>query len=179
MIRTIRATAFALVALGAPVMISAQQSGSPAEVQQLMMEMQQLQLQLQPLQQQALQDSAIAAQQAAVSDAVREAMVAADSTMDAKLDRMEALVAQAWTAQAGGDTERLGAITTEAQQLQPEIMQAQMQALAVPEISERVEAFQTALQRKMLEIDPESKQLLDRRTELDAQIRAALGGGQG
>jgi hypothetical protein len=169
----------AIVCVLAPAAASAQQPApevqqpSP-EVQQLLVERQQLEVRLGALQEQALENTELREQQTAVSDAVRGAMIEADPTMQEKLDRIEAIMEEARTAQGNGDMERIAALTAEAETLQPQIQQAQATALARPEIEQQVDAFQLALRTRMVEIDPEAAELLDRLDELNRRIQAEI-----
>jgi hypothetical protein len=164
-------------ALLLPVTAFAQSSPEqpPAEIQEWITEMQQIQARLEPVQDQALQDSELQLEQQQIGEAVRGAMVAANPAVAAQLERMEALLEEARAAQAAADTDRIVALTAEAQELQTQLAEAQAEALQQPEIEARVEAFQKNLQERMVQIDPESRALLDRLQELDRRVRAAIG----
>jgi hypothetical protein len=157
-----------------PAAASAQQA--PADLQALRAELQEVETQLVPLQQQALEDEALASQQAEVTAAVRSAMIAENPELEARLDRMGEIMTEARAAQAAGDAERIVALTTEAQEIQPVIAAAQERALAQPEIAAQVDAFQTALHARMAEIDAGASTLLQRRQDLVNRIREAEGG---
>lgn len=156
----------------APAVVSAQQP-SP-EVQQLLVERQQLHVRLGELQEQALENEDLREQQTVVSDAVRGAMIEADPTMQEKLERIEAIMEEAREAQSAADMDRIAALTTEAEALQPQIREAQAQALARPEIEEQVDAFQLALRTRMIELDPEAAGMLERLEEIERRIRAGI-----
>jgi hypothetical protein len=161
----------------APAVVSAQQPSpqqpSP-EVQQLLVERQQLTVRLGELQEQALQNEELREQQTVVSDAVRGAMIEADPTMQEKLDRIDAIMEEAREAQSAADMDRIAALTTEAEALQPQIREAQARALARPEIEQQVDAFQLALRTRMVELDPQAAELLDRLDELNRRIQAEI-----
>jgi hypothetical protein len=154
-----------------------QESGQPSpEVQQLLVERQELQVRLAEIQDEALEDEALQDQQDAVSAAVRNAMIESDPSMEQKLGRLEAMMQEARAAQVAGDTERISALTAEAQTLQPEIRRAQAAALALPEIEEQVEAFQLALRTRMSQIDAEAPALMERLEAVELRLQAQMGG---
>lgn len=166
----------ALAAVLLPIAAQAQERQPPPEVQQLVAEMRQLQAELQPVQQQALQDSAIMREQEEVSTVVREAMVAADPANGPRLDRMEAIMEEARTAQQTGDTAKVTALATEAAQLQPQVEAAQEEALGQPGIQARIAQFQNNLRSKMIELDPNAKARIERLEELSQRLQRAMGG---
>lgn len=159
-----------------PAAASAQQQPAPPspEVQQLLVEKQQLETRLGEIQEQALEDETLREQQTTLTNTVRGAMIEADPTMQQKLERIEAIMDEARTAQTAGDVERIAALTAEAETLQPEIREAQARALAIPEIEQQVDAFQLALRTRMEELDPEASQLFDRLEEVTRQIQAQI-----
>jgi hypothetical protein len=151
-----------------------QQSEPPQEVQEWLEEVEQIQQQLAPVQQQALADESVQQGQQRAADAVRAAMIAADPSMEAKIDRLEAIMQEAQQAQVSGDAEKIVALTQEAQQLQPQIAQAQAAALAQPEVESQVAAFQKQLRDKIVEIDPDTRPLLDRLAQLEERLQEAV-----
>ena len=167
-------TALLLAFLAFPAALSAQQQQLPPEVQELLAEAQQIQQQLQPVQEQALQDEAVQQGQQRAADAVRAAMISADPTMEAKIDRLEAIMQEAQQAQAAGDQATIVALTQEAQQLQPQLAEAQAAALQHPDVLPQLEAFQKQLRDRMTEIDPNARPLLDRLAQLEQQLDEAV-----
>jgi hypothetical protein len=178
LVRNVATMAVAAGALLMPLTASSQQAPPqpPPEVQGWLLEMQQLQAELQPVQEQALQDEALQAEQTRLGEIVRDAMIAADPATADRLTRLEAIIEEAQQAQAAADTEKIAALTAEAQALQPQIAQAQEQALQQPEVEERIAAFQKNLQDRMVQIDPEARARIERLEELDRRIREAMGG---
>ena len=173
--RTIHGTLAALgLALLAPAALGAQQQAIPPEAQALVTEMQELQVELGPIQQQALADADLQAAQQELGEKVRAAMAEADPEMPARMERLTALQAQAQEAQAAQDQERMQAIVTEAQQIEQSLQAAQQEAIARPELDAEIEAFQTRLEQKMVEIDPDAAPLLERMRAIDAELRALL-----
>lgn len=162
------------LALLAPAALTAQQQALPAEAQALVVEMQELQVQLGPVQQEALADAELQAAQQALGEKVRAAMAEADPEMPARMERLTALQSQALEARAAQDEERMAAIVTEAQQIQQSLQAAQQQAIDRPEIDAELEAFQSRLVQKMVELDPETAPLLERMREIDAELRSIL-----
>jgi len=174
--QTTRIAAAAVISFFVPGVLVAQQQVPPPAVQEIMAEVMQIQEALQPIQEQALQDSAIQAQQEAVGESIRAAMIAADPTVGEALDRFEQILEEARAAQEAGDMGRIAELTAEARPLEPRIMQAQAQALQQPQIQQSVEAFQTELRTKMVELEPSAAGMLARLAELDERMRV-LGGG--
>jgi hypothetical protein len=170
------AIAVALAAVLLPLAAQAQQNGPPPEVQRLVAEMRQIQAELEPVQQEALQDPALQQEQQAVSDAVREAMVAADPANGERLDRMEAILLEARTAQAAGDTSKVAALSREAADLQPKVEAAQAAAIAQPVIEARIAKFQENLRAKMIELNPAAKERIERLEAISEQLERAVRG---
>lgn len=172
----------ALVAVLAPAAVSAQSGGMdpsqqlPPEAQELIAELQQLQAQIQPIQQQALADPEIQSAQEKLGADVQDAMAEQDPEVPAHIERLESLIASAQAAQAAQDQARMAELVTEAQQIEQRLQEAQAQALELPEIAPRVEAFQKQLKDKMVEMDPESEALLKRFTELNERLAVLMGG---
>jgi hypothetical protein len=174
MSRAVRIGGLVLACMLVPALASAQQPApDAAQVQGWRAELQQIDMQLVAAQQEALQDEALSAEQAEVTAAVRAAMIESDPTLEAQLDRLTEIMTEARAAQAAGDAERIAALTVEAQGLQPAIAQAQASAIAQPAIAARIDAFQGRLHARMIEIDPDTRPLLERRAELVQRIRAA------
>jgi hypothetical protein len=165
----------ALAALLLPIAANAQERQPPPEVQEWMREMQQIQIQLQPIQQQALQDPAVQQEQQEVSRVVREAIVSADPANGERLDRMEAILEEARSAQEAGDTAKLAALTSEAADLQPRVEAAQAEALAQPQVEARVAQFQDNLRAKMIELDPAAEERIERLQQLAQRVQEAMG----
>lgn len=160
----------------------AQQPGSPtlpAEVQEWIVEMQELQQQLEPIHERALQEPELQQGQREVAAALRAAMIEADSSMEAVLERMEELMREARAAQQAGDAERLLALGAEAEEIQPRLARAQAEAMEQPEVAARIAVFQARVHERMRQIEPAVGPLLDRFLELDRRITEALSGSRG
>jgi hypothetical protein len=147
----------------------------PPEVQEWVMEIQQIQSALASVQDQALrQDPGLQEEQERLSAAVQDAMLEIDPGIPEEAERMEALFQEAQAAQEAADPDRILQISVEAQEIQQRFRQAQNQALQHPDIAPRLDAFQTRLQERMVEIDPEVAGRLERLDELERQVVAAL-----
>ena len=166
-------TALVLTFIAVPGAVSAQQAQPPEEIQKLLQEAAQIQQQLVPVQQQALGDEAVQQGQQRAADAIRGAMIEADPSLEAKLDRVEAIMVEAQQAQSTGDQQAIAALTQEIQQLQPGLQAAQTKALEKPEVQTEVEAFEKQLKAKMVELDPQSKALLDRLGQIEVELERA------
>ncbi len=168
---------FLLGAAGA----AAQQGTNPAEIQpeaqEIMVELQAIQAELEPIQQEALGDPEIQAEQQQLGEQIQVAMAELDPQTPERMARLEELVGEAQTAQAEQDAEAVGAIMTEAQEIQQRLQETQARAIERPEIAPQVEAFQARLQTKMIEIDPEAESLITRAQELDERLAEFIGGG--
>lgn len=105
--------------------------------------------------------------------------MAATPALETSLVRSEAIANEVRLAQEAGDAQKVAALVTEARTIQPQIEAAQVQALAQPELSAKVAAFTDKVEARIVALDPEARQLLDRRRELVQQIRKAIDGGGG
>lgn len=173
--RLVLTPVFALAALVTPMALSAQVEGQPPpQVQEWIAEIQELSAQLGPLQQQAREDAEIKQEEERVTTIVRDAMIAADPANGQRLDRFETIIAEARAAQEAGDTAKIAELTSEAQQLQPQVQAAHEEALAQPEVETQIDAFNDKLQAKMVEMDPNAKESVERLNELNRRVSEAL-----
>ena len=137
------------------------------ETMALMMEAQELQQRLQPLEQEAMQDPELAAMLEDVQERVETAMRDEDPELFEEMVRLEeAFVA----AQEAGDEERAQEVGMEAQGVYAQLQSLQQAVMDRPEIREPIEAFEEAHRERMLEIDPEAEELLDRMREIMAEL---------
>lgn len=181
---TTRGILAAALALAIPIALAAQtpeptDSAAPPdeELQGWLQEMQQVHEQLEELQREALMDPQLSAQQQELGEEIRVAMGAVDPTMDERMTRVEEIQAEATEAQGAGDSEKLNELMTEAQQIQQHFMDVQENALADPSIATKLESFQTELEAKMVELDPEAEGLITRFRELEERIGGAVSDG--
>jgi hypothetical protein len=168
------ALAVAPAALLAQAPVPAEPNLTP-EVQGWLVELQEIQAELVPVQQQALEQTpALQEEQQQVSAAVQQAMLEIDPTTPQHLQRVHELQREAQAAQAAGDMERIVELTVEAQGIQQHVGQVQAEALQHPEVAPQVEAFQTRLQARMTEIDPQVEARIQRLVELERQLDAVI-----
>jgi hypothetical protein len=164
--------------LAAPAVLAAQQQAAPPqltpELQAMVVELQQLQGRLLPIQQQAMQDSELRSEQEAIAQIVQAAI--AEEPALADIERRAAdLQTRAEAAQQAGNEAQLQQVAIEVQQLQQQVMSAQAQVFERPEIAARAEAFQSRLQARMIEIDPEVEPMIQRYAEIERRLAAELG----
>lgn len=140
-------------------------------------ELQQLHTQLETIQAQALADQSLAARQEALGEEIRVAMESRDSTMTSRLARMEAIEAEATAAQESNNSQRLQQLMVEANGIQEHLFLLQQQIVEEPAIAAKLDVFQTDLQQKMLQLNPNAQQMMDRFRELEENLTAAMGAG--
>lgn len=145
-----------------------QQPEMDAETMARIQEIQELQARLEPIQQEALQDPALASQLESIQERVETAMRAENAELFARMDRLQEEIAEA---QAGGEPQQMQELMMRAQGLQQEAQAAQAAVLQRPEIQGPVEEFEAAHRARMVEIDPEAGELLDRFELLVAQLQ--------
>jgi hypothetical protein len=149
---------------------------SPAQVQaqQWMMELQQVHSKLEAIQARAIQDPQLQAAQNSLNNEIKAAMDRADPQLARKMERGQALEAEARQAQQAGDQAKLQQLAREVQAIQNSFLQAQAQAFQQPGLSAKVEAFQTRLEARMAQVDPEAPALIKRFQELEGRLQAAM-----
>jgi hypothetical protein len=179
-LRIQRALLTASLMMFAPALANAQQAPAAAATQQqleaLFQEFQQVHLQLESIQIQALQDPALAAAQEQLGQEIRQAMESTDPSLPQKISRIEALESEAMNAQQTGDANRLQQLMVEAQQIEEHFMTVQQQVLESPAIASKVSAFQTQLETKMKQVNPQTETLITRFRTLETQLASAMGG---
>jgi hypothetical protein len=146
-------------------------------IQNLFNEYQELHSQLQGLQGQALQDPQLSADQEALGNDIRVAMEAYDPMMKQRLGRVNAIETEASAAQAAGDMPKLQLLMSEAQEIEQHFMSVQESVMEQPEIAAKVDAFQSKLEQKMIQISPGAQALMTRFRALETQLQAAMQGG--
>jgi hypothetical protein len=162
---------FALSALALPAHLAAQETApapeaaAPAPADEAAA----IQARLQQIQQRALQDAELQAAQQQVGREVVETMARVDPTFTAKSERAQAMTADIAAAQEAGDNDRLHELNAEAQALQQAFADARTLAMQDAELQASIAAYQARVVEKMVEIEPETEQLLARLAELDQQ----------
>lgn len=185
MVRMKRAFVIALTALALPAAAAAQQRAPAApaqqaqnpsqqQMQQWMTELQQIHGKLEAIQAKAIQDPQLQAAQESLGTEIKTAMEKADPTLPESMQRVQALESEALKAQQAGDQAKLQQLAQEAQSIQARFMEAQAKAFQQPEIATRLEAFQTRLETRMVEVDPAASDLIQRFKELEGKLAAAM-----
>lgn len=155
--------------LAAPLRAGAQEPDSTAV---LIAETRRLQQQVEQVQQRALsEDTELSAQQEELQQAIRAAMVAADSTVLESFRRMTELDADYQRAQAAQDFDAIMRLRSEARYIQEHISQLENETLASDEIAPRVEAFREAMLSSMAEVEPKVTEWVARLDELAVLLR--------
>ncbi len=140
-----------------------QQPEMDPEAMALMAEAQELQQRLAPIEQEAMQDEALSSQLEQIQEQVETAM---RNESPALFERMDQLEAEFMAAQEAGDQERTQEIGMEAQGIEAELQAVQQDVLDRPEIRDPIEAFEEARRAKMIEIDSEAGEIMDRLQEI-------------
>lgn len=154
----------------------AAQQQTPIDAQQAqawVAEAQQIGQRLAALQEQVLSDPAIAQERDELTERVEEAMSAADPALEQDLARAEGLEPAMAAAQQAGDEARMNALLAEARELETRFMQAQQTALADPELSRVVLAFNELVQDRMTALDPETPRLIARLGQIRDRLQGA------
>lgn len=167
-----------IAAVAIPGALSAQEAPAAPqeltpEVQAWLAELQQLHVQLTELQEKALQDPQLAAQRDSLGAHIRAEMESIDPELPAKMSRIPQMEAEAAAAEAQNDETKLAALRTEAQQIEQQFLSAQQQALQKPELAAELSAFQSALEARILQADPEAPKLMARFQELEEKLAKA------
>lgn len=152
----------------------AQQQGQPQmdeEMMALMTEVQQLQQRIAPVQDEAMQDEELAARLAEIQEKVESAM---DDESPELMARMDELEAEFMAAQEAGDQERQEELGMEFQQLQMELQTTQQSVLEREDIQADIESFETMQRERMIEIDPEAGEILDRIEEIYEELQPTM-----
>lgn len=168
---------FTLAAFGTAGSVAAQglvPDPLPPEVRGWLTELDSIHQELSALQARALADPSLLAMQESVGEQMRVAMEEIDPTLAESLDRIPEMEVEAQAAESAGDQQRLEALGSEAQRIEQRFMAVQNQAMETrPGLVAGVLAFQTALQERMLEADPQAPQLIARMQELEEKLTSA------
>ena len=165
---------FAMVALGISGSVAAQGVAPDPltpEVRSWLTELDSIHQELSALQERALADPSLAAMRQSVGEQMRVAMEEIDPALAESLERIPAMEQEAQVAESAGDRERLEALGSEAQLIEQRFVAAQNQAMETrPELVAGVLAFQSALQDRMAETDPQAPRLIARMQELEEKL---------
>lgn len=171
----VRASQACLVALGVlvlPVHLSAQEAApaAPAAAEQTAAdpkaEAAQIQARLQEIQQRVLQDPEVQAAQAKIGEDLTAVMTRIDAEFTARTERAEALKAEVAAAQEAKDNAKLNELAAEAEKIQGDFAATRQRALQDPEMVGKVQALQQQIVAKMVEVEPETRELIARLQEL-------------
>lgn len=167
--------AAALFALVVPAGLSAQEAApTNTQIQEWFVEMQELHGRLGALQTRALQDPQLHAEQEALGVSIKTAMEKFDPRLQQSLARMQSLESEAVAAEQAGDEAKIEELEAEAQAIQEQFLLAQQHALQDSAIASRVQSFQTKLERKMSQLDPQAEALIARFQELEMKLALAM-----
>lgn len=150
-----------------------QQAPSP-EQQQLMAEARQIQTRLAQVQTEVLADPELKERQEEIGSRIETAMIEADPGLEDSMARVQELQQQMAQAQQAGNTAQLQQMVAEARQIESRYQQAQAQALEDPDLAQSVEAFNERVRERMLEVEPETEQLIERLQTLQQQLQASM-----
>jgi len=192
MVHTKRIVLIALLGLGLPATLAAQyrstapaaqqqqRQATPAEqqMQQWVAELRQLNGKLEEIQAKAMQDAQLRSAQASLGEEIRAAMAKADPQLQMHLQRMQALETEGRRAQQAGDQAKFQQLAREAHGIQARLLQAQQTVFQQPAIAARMEAFQSRLEARMAQVDPQAPTLIRRFQELEGRLNAALAASQ-
>jgi hypothetical protein len=168
-----RTVLLTLAAIAAPGAVSAQDSaaaGLPPQANEWLAEIQQIHVQLAELQERALQDPDLAARRDSLGNHIRVAMETIDPSLSQSMGRIEEMERQAAEAEAQSDSAKLTQLRGEAQQIEQQFIDAQQQALQLPDLAAEVTAFQQLLQEKILATSADAPRLLARFQELEQKL---------
>ncbi len=112
-----------------------------------------------------------------LQDLLMETMAEQGAEPRARIDRLEEL--QPRLSGAGADGEEREALMREFRQEQEALMQAQNEALNVPEVREAQQELQEQTFAAMKEIDPETEELVERLREAQQRAQQLQGGAGG
>lgn len=144
-----------------------------------LMEAMQIQMKLRAAVEKSLGDPAIAVQRTALMTEVQAAMVAADPTAKAKLDRLEALSKQAEGLQKANDQAGLQKLMEEGRGLAMGLQALEKTALENAALKAKATALDVAVKTKVKSIEPEFEKLEARLNELSQKLQAGPMGGAG
>ena len=184
--KLIRTSLLALALASVPAGLDAQQRNStpqraaaPAlsaaqrEMQGWYLELQQIGARLQAAQLKAIQDPRLRSMQEALARDFKAAMLRADPGLTGLEARARALEADARKAQQNRDEAAFRRLAEEARQIELRLMNAQKKVMQDAAMRSRMQAFEQAMQRKMVEVEPQTPALIERGKVLQARLMQA------
>jgi uncharacterized surface protein with fasciclin (FAS1) repeats len=109
---------------------------------------------------------------------IKSAMETADPELVRSLERMATLEAEAATAQQANDTAKLQQLVQEAESIQVRFEQVRNRVLEEPNLAQKIGDYQNRVEQRMLQVDPQTPDLIKRYQELEAKLASTLRPGQ-
>ena len=183
-----RASLIVLAAAVVPAGLSAQQSrpgvqrtsaaptltAAQREMQGWYQELQQIGARLQAAQVTALQDPKLRSAQASLASEFKTLMQKADPGLGAVEARAKAMEEEARRAQASRDQAKLMRLSEEARQIELRVVNAQKKVLQQPAFAAKAQAFENQMQKKMVEVEPQTMALIQRGKVLQSKLQQAM-----
>ncbi len=139
-----------------------------------MAEYQQVEARLGQLQVQVIQEDAeLQTRRSAIDEMVLAAMVEINPESQAHIDRLSELSEEATVAQQAQDNESMQSIMNEAMTIRSALDAAQSEAILREDVRSEIQSFEEVLMEKVVEIDPEARDLVIRLEELAAELTEA------
>jgi hypothetical protein len=142
----------------------------PANAGEMMAELQRIQARLQQVHNQVMQDAALRSSQEAFMRDVKAAMLRADPGLDALATRVQGMQQQAAAAQQRRDVRTLQQLNADLAPIQQRFMRAQQQVMQQPSFAARAHQIENQLHQRMLGVEPQTDQLLERGRNLQARL---------
>ena len=146
---------------------------SPEQIQVELMAVQQ---RLVEIEQAALEDPELDTARTELEGQVEAALQEADPEFDDKVERMEELGEEIQQAQQSGDAEAMQGLVSEGQTLEQDLMATHTRVTEGEPLASQIESFRERVMAKMVEVDPEAKELMERAETLMAQLQVHQGG---
>lgn len=145
-------------------------AGAGAEAREWYNELQRISTRLQQAHGRAMQDARLRTAQETLMRDFKAAMLRADPALDSLAGRVKEMEREAVGAQQRGDRARLQTLQRELARIQTRFVNAQKAATEQPAIAQRSRAFETQLRTRMLQVEPQTDQLLERANELRSRL---------
>lgn len=150
----------------------------PDSIQSLVQEFQTLRTHLGQVQDSALKATpALQEAQTEIQELIEEKMVEERPSLEADMERLEALRDEAAAAQQAQDQARLQELMQEGTQLRNQLEAAQSAAMEREEVQERMESFEAEMRVAMSDIDADIDEALARMEEVASRLQAFQNGG--
>jgi hypothetical protein len=148
-------------------------SAAAANARTWLNELQRISARLQAAHNRAMQDDALRTAQETFMRDVKVAMQRVDPGLDGMATRVRAIQAEGAAAQQRGDRARLRTLNQELSQVQARFMTAQQAVMRQPAMARRAAVLEQQLHTRMLQVEPETDQLIERGKELQARLARA------